>query len=90
MRRLPTMASAGDHEAVKHSVKRGTFGANATPTESSADASGPTITSSKKHLPRYVDQLAGRHHILRLDTDEQAALLVQNSAGKPLPMSRAE
>ena len=40
---------------------------------------------SPKHLHRYVDEFSGRHNARPMDTEDQMAALVRQSAGKRLP-----
>ena len=42
---------------------------------------------SHKHLDRYVSELAGRHNIRPLDTEEQMSVTAQQIVGKRLPYS---
>ena len=39
---------------------------------------------SVKHLPRYVQEFAGRHNLRSLDTEEQMGAMVKGAEGKRL------
>ena len=40
---------------------------------------------SRKHLPCYVNEFAGRHNVRSLDTSDQPARMAQGSVGRRLP-----
>ena len=78
------------HETVKHSVEeyaRDMAHANAVEshwTMLKRVYHGTYQQVSEKHLPRYVNELTGRHNFRCLDTEDQLTLLVQKSVGKRL------
>ena len=86
----PVYASMPNHESVKHSAMeyvRGPVHTNGYESFWSMLKRAHTGTFHKistEHLPRYVNEFAGRHNMRRMDTLDQMAHIIDRMNGKRL------